>query len=344
MTNFFIRNARARHFIEYFCIAAVITIFFIRIFLYLTGYPHIGGDHFHIAHMLWGGLLMAVSIILMLSFLNREIKTMGAIVGGIGFGTFIDELGKFLTHDNNYFFQPTILLIYLIFVGLFFLAKYIEIWFPLDDCEYLVNSLELLKEVALKDLDAKEKALALMYLKKASTNEDLYEILRKTFNEIEPLPPRRPPLLIQFTQWLDGKYKYLVANPLFGKIIIVVFFLTSIDNFALLFFPDISINTFVEAGVFISTLLSLYFVFQGAYFFGKNKRQAAYESLKIATLVSILLVQLFLFYIEQLSAAVELFGAIVSLQVLQFGIDKEKSLRAERAEEASLPTPSHSQG
>lgn len=331
MTTFFVRNVRARQLIEYFWTAAIITIFAIRIFLFLTGYPQLGGEHFHIAHMLWGGLLMAAALIVMMSFLNREVKIIGGILGGVGFGTFIDELGKFLTHDNNYFFQPTILLIYLIFVGLFFLAKYIEIWFPLDDCEYLINSLELLKEVAVKDLDSKEKALALLYLKKAETNENLYHILKRTFDEVEPLPPRRAPLLIRFTQWLDVQYKHLVANPLFAKIIIVVFFLTSIDNFALLFFPGFSINTFVEAGVFISTLLSLYFIFQGAYFFRRNKRLPAYESLKIATLISIFLVQLFLFYIEQLSAAVELAGAIVSLQVLQFGIDKEKAIKAEKS-------------
>lgn len=326
MFSSLIRNAQARQLIEYFWISAVATVFAIRLFLFVTGYPQLGGGSLHIAHMLWGGLLMGVANILMLAFLNRGIKMVGAVVGGIGFGTFIDELGKFLTHDNNYFFQPTILLLYLIFVGLFFLAKQIEIWFPLDKQEYLVNSLELLKDVALEDLDSEEKQSALEYLKKVQANNHLEAVLIDTFNVIEPLPARIDPLFIRASKWARSVYHKLVTNTLFAKLMIVVFVLTSLDNFALLFFPDWMVVTASEWGVIISTVVSLFFIFQAAYFFRKSKRLLAFESLKTATLVSIFLIQLFLFYIEQLSAAVELLGAIVSLQVLQLMIDQERKI------------------
>jgi hypothetical protein len=45
------------------------------------------------------------------------VRRAAAIVGGVGF--FIDELGKFITEDNNYFYNPAAALIYLIFIGLF---------------------------------------------------------------------------------------------------------------------------------------------------------------------------------------------------------------------------------
>lgn len=329
MFSSLVRNAKARTLLEYFWISAVVTIFGIRIFLYLTGYPQLGGGSYHIAHMLWGGLLMAVAQIVMLAFLNQGVKKFGAIVGGVGFGTFIDELGKFITSDNNYFFEPTILLLYLLFVGLFFLAKQIEIWFPLDKHEYLVNSLEMLKEVAVQDLDIKEKEETLQYLRLASDDQELRETLIQTIKKVEPKPTKKDPLFVKISKKIDIWYRTLVRNTLFAKVIILVFTLMSLDNFAVIYIADEnSVNrlTFMEWGVVFSTVISIVFIAQGWMLFRRGRRLAAFQSLKLATLVSIFLVQLFLFYIEQLSAAVELLGSLISLQALQLLIQKEKKM------------------
>lgn len=55
------------------------------------------GD-FHIAHVLWGGLLGAVAAVLLL-FIWRgpNVICVGSLLAGIGFGLFIDEVGKFIT-------------------------------------------------------------------------------------------------------------------------------------------------------------------------------------------------------------------------------------------------------
>src|SRR5690242_9941062 len=114
--DFFIRNLEADTYRENFLISAVVTVFIIRIFLKLTGYPHLGTGDLHIAHMIWGGFFMMAAIIILLSFLSKSAANTASIIGGIGFGFFIDEIGKFITSDNDYFFQPTIALIYIIFV------------------------------------------------------------------------------------------------------------------------------------------------------------------------------------------------------------------------------------
>src|SRR5438445_9761467 len=97
--DFFIRNLEADSYRENFLVSAVVSLFVIRIFLRFTHYPHLGGGAFHIAHMLWGGFFMLVAMIIMFSFLSKTAFNLASILGGIGFGTFIDELGKFITSD-----------------------------------------------------------------------------------------------------------------------------------------------------------------------------------------------------------------------------------------------------
>jgi hypothetical protein len=75
----------------------------IRFILRISGYPSLGGARFPIAHMLWGGLLMVAALLAGLSFLGNRTRLWSALVGGIGFGTFIDEIGKFITRDGDLF-------------------------------------------------------------------------------------------------------------------------------------------------------------------------------------------------------------------------------------------------
>ena len=76
----------------------------IRLFLELTGYPQVGNSELHIAHVLWGGLLLFAASLLSLLFANRWAYSAGALLAGIGIGLFIDEVGKFITQNNDYFF------------------------------------------------------------------------------------------------------------------------------------------------------------------------------------------------------------------------------------------------
>ena len=116
------RDPRASEHVLGFVLTTVATIVVTRGYLQLTGFPQIGGETLHVAHVLWGGLFMAVAMVLLLSFAGPVVRPPAAFLGGIGFGLFIDEVGKFLTQDNDYFFQPAPMIMYVTLVVLMIAA------------------------------------------------------------------------------------------------------------------------------------------------------------------------------------------------------------------------------
>ncbi len=107
-------------------IAFAITVVVTRLYLELTGYPQLGNDTFHFAHALWGGLLQMIAAILMLIYLNEWIFSLAAILAGVGIGLFIDEIGKFITQANDYFFPLAAPIIYIAFILIVFAYLYIR--------------------------------------------------------------------------------------------------------------------------------------------------------------------------------------------------------------------------
>jgi hypothetical protein len=87
-----------------------------RLFLSLTGNPQLGGGNIHIAHVLWGGLLLFLAALLPLTVANRWTFTFSAVLAGAGAGLFIDEVGKFITRSNDYFYPPAAPIIYVFFL------------------------------------------------------------------------------------------------------------------------------------------------------------------------------------------------------------------------------------
>ncbi|GIL25829.1 hypothetical protein [Actinocatenispora comari] len=103
-------------------LAGIVTVLVTRLYLAATGYPQIGGGSLHIAHALWGGLLMLIGLVVALLFADRTARLVTALAGGVGLGLFVDEVGKFITRTNNYFFAPAAGVMYLLFAALVLLV------------------------------------------------------------------------------------------------------------------------------------------------------------------------------------------------------------------------------
>ena len=211
-----------RELVDSFLVSAVATLLVIRIYLEASGYPQLGGEGLHIAHVLWGGLGMLIAIVLLLVFLASTTRHVAAVVGGFGFGAFIDELGKFLTSDNNYFFKPTAALVYVVFVALFLVSREIRNFRMLSPEENLVNAVDLSKKLAVANIGEAERAQALGLLDRADQTNPLVAALRERFLAAQP-GYGRPSRLSRRRDWLARGYARLVGNQWFRWVIAAIF-------------------------------------------------------------------------------------------------------------------------
>src|SRR5215212_10143640 len=134
------------------------SVIFTRLFLQLTDYPQVGSGQLHIAHVLWGGLLLFAASLLPLLFANRWTYAVGALLAGIGVGLFIDEVGKFITKANNYFYPAAAPIIYALFLLTVLLYLQVLRTRPRKARTELYQILDSLQEVLDRDLSAQERA------------------------------------------------------------------------------------------------------------------------------------------------------------------------------------------
>jgi len=116
-----VRRVEAERYLRDTLVGFAATVITVRWFLSVTGYPRLAGGELHIAHVLWGGLLLFAAAVTPLVIANRWASDAGAILAGIGVGLFIDEVGKYITQANDYFFAPAAPIIYSIFLLLLLL-------------------------------------------------------------------------------------------------------------------------------------------------------------------------------------------------------------------------------
>jgi hypothetical protein len=139
-------------------VAFAVTVIATRVFLQLAGFPQLGNSVLHIAHALWGGLLLFVAVLLPLAYANRWAIQASALLSGIGIGLFIDEVGKFITQTNDYFFPPALPLIY----GFFLLTVFVYLYFrrprQQDPRQAMYQALEGLQGALDGDLDTEKAA------------------------------------------------------------------------------------------------------------------------------------------------------------------------------------------
>ena len=189
--RFALRSADSGRRLDLFLVCAVGSVIGNRVFLIITGYPQLGNGTLHISHAIWGALMMVIAVIFSISFLAPNNRTFIAFIGGCGFGWFIDELGKFITRDVNYFFKPTIGLIYVVFITMYLVFRGIERREYTAD-EAVLNGLEALKSAAIGELSEPRRKAAMTLLDQTGADDTVARHVRALLADETGLPDPRP--------------------------------------------------------------------------------------------------------------------------------------------------------
>ncbi|HLQ67547.1 MAG TPA: hypothetical protein VK123_09995 [Candidatus Limnocylindrales bacterium] len=331
-----VRDAEAGRNAERFFVTAVVTLLGIRTFLAVTGYPQIGGRHIHIAHMLWGGLILATALLLLLVSIGRRTRPTAAVLGGAGFGIFIDELGKFLTRDSDYFYRPAIAIIHFVFVAFFLALRAVLARRALTQDECLANAITLMKDMAMEDLDPDEKAQAAALLDRCDPTDPRVVVARGFLERLTTVAAPRPGLYERMRHRLAPRIERILANPRFPRVLAAILVAQSIGGFAwasarglpwagrtasATTHLDIGFTSWGEiASSFVSTLL----VAAGVVRLFRS-RQAAYRLLRRSVRVTVFITQFFVFYHAQVMGVAWLALNVVSLGVLDYLVAREEA-------------------
>jgi hypothetical protein len=309
--RFALRSADAGRRLDIFLVFAVASVIGNRVFLIITGYPQLGNGTLHISHAIWGALMMAIAIIFAISFLAPNNRTFIAFIGGCGFGWFIDELGKFITRDVNYFFQPTIGLIYFVFIAMYLVFRGIERREYTAD-EAVLNGLEALKAAAIGELNEPRRVAALSLLDQTAADDPVARQVRALLADETGLPTPRPNRFERAGRGVRDWYLRLTHRRWFtlavtwwfvvvGSAQLVVAVVLALDHRGIRGFEEWAtvISSGVSGALFVVGVVRL-----------RHHRLSAYHWFERGILVQIFVTQVFEFAQEQLSA---IFGLAFNL-------------------------------
>jgi hypothetical protein len=313
-----------------------------RLYLKLMNYPEIGGGTWHVSHAAIGGVIMIIGVILMLVFVGKKMKNISLIIFGMGTGLFIDEIGKYLSKDNNYFFRPAIIVMYVFFVCLFLISRYLKRFLPKDNRAIFYSVLNRMEEVANDDLEKNEKKIIEYKLKEIIKTEKTESIKLMADGMLTTLQKIRAKSDKSVRVWRKQISKIfqisydkffrrkLIMIGLWGysiyyaidKISDILRISTSQQKMMMIekFYTDFNFfgksDVYMIVGQMVFDVIASVLFLLGARYFWSKKRLRGIRFFKYGLYVSLLLGSIFRFYFEQFGAISDLVLGIVILEML----------------------------
>lgn len=211
-----------------------------RLFLQATGYPQIGGNTLHIAHLLWGGLLLFVAVALQLTVANQWVYNVSAIIGGVGIGLFIDEVGKFITRTNDYFYPFAAPIIYGFFLITVLAYLYLRQRRPNQSRAYLYWALDELKDIVDQDYTEEERKAVNDVLQEVlatsqnATHRQIAQSLMVVSANASVIAPPEPNILQRLGRRAHNYEERYLGRRLFRFVLIAAYLFSSLTGMVLM--------------------------------------------------------------------------------------------------------------
>lgn len=200
---------------EAFVFIAIATILTTRLYLKLTGYPQVGGGDLHIAHSLYGEVLMMLALLIGWLALGAGARSLAVVLGGIGFGLVLDEVGKFVTKDNDYFYGPSAEIIFVIVVVVLIGIRALRAVRPLSEHECLASASVIAADGVARGLSEPRREMGLRLVERARRGgvdpkdaQHVRELLRSArttgdrLYQLERRLPRLVPGFVKSPRWV----------------------------------------------------------------------------------------------------------------------------------------------
>lgn len=308
--------------LQWLAITGISTVLVTRGYLSATGYPQVGNGTLHIAHALWGGLLMLAAIAVALVYAGADSRAWTVLLGGAGLGLFADEIGKYLTRTDDYFYRPAAAIIYLLFALLLVLASLLERGTVDDSDARLGEAAHIAATGLVSGLGAERRSRAIAALEGRADPAGL-AVLRL----LELAPERRPGVLRRIRRGLEARARRLADRRGAGEVVAMLLFLSHLVV-AIVFLVQACLlgvgehlapgtedwAVVAEAG---TRGVSLLLVSVGLIRW-RADRQSAYRWFRAALLVDLLITQVLNFSDSQFRAVAELPYQLVLLAFVTY--------------------------
>ena len=310
-------------------VCAVATVLLTRALLAATGYPQVGSSSLHIAHVLYGGLLLLAALIATLGFLSPGVQPVAAVVGGVGFGLFIDEVGKFVTKNVNYFYRPAIAIIYVSFVCLFGVIRWLARR-RFTAKEATLIAIDSLQRAATGTLTNERRTRVLRLLAEAGAAGPLGRACESCSRAAPPRRSDGPTLTQRLSTRLAAVWNALTRHPLFRRGVFAVLILAgciSAAEVGWLLRNGLAHLTFSQKAFGLTTIVADAALVIGALQLRRSLLSALhwYDH---AVLIEITVAQVFLYTSEQLAATLNLVALLLLWRLIRWGIRLEAAQRS----------------